>query len=130
MILRLATLALALAASGQAAIAQSRSGDRQVERQIAIDSPSHFAASAQRIRAQMKPGGRYGLIGEADRARVEARLRQMEMVFDQAGPAHDTSHDQQLELLDAKRQIARLLDRNDSNNLVCETHPNIGCAFR
>lgn len=123
-------LLLALLLAGPWAVAQSPAVVDEAERLIAIDTPSRFAESAARIRAEMQPGGRYGVIKEIDRSRVEARLSQMEFVFARAGPAHAVSHDQRLELLERKRQIVELLRQYDNNDLACETHPNIGCAFR
>jgi len=123
-------LLLALLVAGPWAVAQSPAVVDEAERLIAVDTPSRFAESAARIRAEMQPGGRYGVIEESDRSRVEARLRQMEIVFARAGPAHAVSHDQRLELLERKRQIVELLKHYDNNDLACETHPNIGCAFR
>ena len=123
-------LLLALLLSAPAAYAQSPAVVDEAERLIVLDPPSRFAESAARIRAEMRAGGRYGVIKESDRSLVEARLVQMEVLFARAGPAHPVSHDQRLELLERKRQIVELLRRYDKDNLACESHPNIGCAFR
>ena len=121
---------LALLVLGSSALAQSPAVVDESERLIVLDPPSRFAESAARIRAEMRPGGRYGVIREVDRSQVEARLSQMEIVFARTGPAHAMSHDQRLELLERKRQIVELLKHYDNNSLACESHPNIGCAFR
>jgi hypothetical protein len=123
-------LLVTLLLSAQGAFAQSPAVVDEAERLIVLDPPSRFAESAARIRAEMQPGGRYGVIKQTDRSLVETRLDQMEVVFTRAGPAHAMSHDQRLELLERKRQIVDLLKRYDNDSLACESRPNIGCAFR
>jgi hypothetical protein len=128
--MRLRSTLLTLLLGGPWAVAQSPAVVGDIERLIVVDTPSRFAESAARIRAEMQPGGRYASIKEIDRSQVEARLSQMEVVIARAGPAHAMSHDQRLELLESKREIVELLRRYANNGTSCDTHPNIGCAFR
>lgn len=79
-----------------------------------------FKQDAARIRTDMQPGGKYGYISATDKARVEARLTDMQNLLTAHANASDMSQTDKIALFNAQEEINGILNHNDNDRLVCE----------
>jgi hypothetical protein len=122
-----AALLLQLACS-QATFASGNSEDKGkvVEKPVAADTPEKFAATADDIRSEMGPNGRYEYIKSGDKAKVEADLNSMAALLQKAGSVGAMKEQERIRLFNTQEHLNGILVHNDSNRLVCERRAPVG----
>jgi hypothetical protein len=119
----------ALAFSAAAAVVPEPAG-RAAALAVQAATPEQFAASAERLRDALKPGGRYARVRDCDKWRIESRLSQIEILFARYGAIESMSEDQRRQLFGHRDDVNNLLRQHDARRPACEVHPTIACAFR
>ncbi|HJP98086.1 MAG TPA: hypothetical protein VJ862_05930 [Rhodanobacteraceae bacterium] len=64
-----------------------------------------------------------------DRQIVDARLAEMQSLFDQFGSVHDMDVDTKVRLFNDQGKINGVLTRNDSNRQICAREMPVGTHF-
>ena len=101
-------------------------GDAPVEKAVVADSADTFAAVADTVRSEMKPGGRYEFIRPRDRTDVESGLDAMMALLGKSGSVAAMNHDDKIRLFNLQEQVNGILTKSDNNFLVCERHAPVG----
>ena len=97
-----------------------------VEKPLVAQTLDSFKQESAKIREQMQPGGVYGFIKPADKARVETRLGDMQKLLQDHASEGDMPRGDKLALVNAQEEVNGILQHNDSNRLVCERRAPIG----
>jgi hypothetical protein len=117
---RLLFLAAVLAATGSHAREHDSGNPRAIDRLLLADSCETFAAAAEQVRLELRPGGRYEIIDDRDKWRIEWRLVQMANLFRVNRTAGTMTRDQKSQLLDLQSEISELLRHNDASRFFCK----------
>lgn len=97
-----------------------------VEKPLVAQTLDSFTEESAKIHEQMQPGGVYGFIKAADRARVEARLGDMQKLLQNHASQGDMAQADKIALTNAQEEVNGILRHNDSNRLVCERRAPLG----
>ena len=97
-----------------------------LEKPLVAQTLDSFSRESAKIREQMQPGGAYGLIKAADRARVESRLGDMQKLLQAHSSEGDMSRANKIALVNAQEEVNGILRHNDSDRLVCERRAPLG----
>ena len=97
-----------------------------VEKPLVAQSLDSFLQESAKIREQMQPGGVYGLIKPADKARVETRLGDMQKLLQDRASQGDLPRADKISLTNAQEEVNGILRHNDNNRLVCERRAPLG----
>ena len=97
-----------------------------IDKPVTADTPDKFAVQAAHVRGEMKPGGRYEFIRDADRRRVDLLLNHTASLLDHYGSVAAMHRDTQIELFNTQEEINGILRHNDDMRLVCERRAKIG----
>jgi hypothetical protein len=117
---RLLFLAAVLVATGANAREHGSGNQRAIDRLLLADSCETFAEAAEQVRLELRPGGRYDIIDDRDKWRIEWRLVQMANLFRVSRTAEAMSRDQKTQLLALQSQIGDLLKHNDASRFFCK----------
>lgn len=85
-----------------------------------------FKQDSARIHQQLQPGGQYEHTPDADKERVEARLKDMYKLLEAHSTQAEMSETDKVALLNAQEEINGILQHNDNNRLVCEHVAPVG----
>jgi hypothetical protein len=116
----------ALVCAASLAHADGNRNSAVVERPLVAQSLDQFNVEAVNIREQMHSGGTYGYIKNADRARVESRLDQIQTLLQAHVNDGDLPRADKVALANAQEEVNGILRHNDSNRLVCESRAPLG----
>ncbi|HEX6832751.1 MAG TPA: hypothetical protein VF132_04375 [Rudaea sp.] len=99
-----------------------------VEKPVVSDTAESFKQQSDKVHEQMKPGGIYEHITANDKGRVEARLSDMQKIFDThpGQRAADLPQSDKVALFNAQEEVNGILKHNDNNRLVCERRAPVG----
>jgi hypothetical protein len=101
-------------------------GSEVKQKPVAADTPEKFAKSADDIRSEMGPSGRYEFIKAGDKAKVEADLNTMAAMLQKSGSVGAMKEQERVRLFNTQEHVNGLLVHNDSNRLVCERRAPVG----
>jgi hypothetical protein len=97
-----------------------------VEKPLIAQTLDAFNQETARIREQMQPGGIYGLMKSADKARVETRLDDMQKLLQGHTTEGGMAQADKIALVNAQEEVNGILRHNDYNRLVCERRAPVG----
>jgi hypothetical protein len=97
-----------------------------VEKPLVAQTLDAFNQETARIREQMQPGGIYGLMKSADKARVETRLGDMQKLLQNHTAEGGLVQADKIALVNAQEEVNGILRHNDYNRLVCERRAPVG----
>ncbi len=119
-------LAFVLAMSVLPAMCVASVQGKVVEKPLVGQTLDSFNLESARIREQMKPGGVYEHIRPADKARVEARMGEMEKLLSAHSTQADLRPEDKVALLNEQEEVNGILRHNDNNRLICEHVAPVG----
>jgi hypothetical protein len=119
---RLLFLAAVLVATCSQAREHDSGSQRAIDRLLLADSCETFAEAAEQVRVELRPGGRYDIIDDRDKWRIEWRLVQMANLFRVNRTIEIMTRDQKSQLLSLQTEINDLLKRNDASRFLCKEH--------
>jgi hypothetical protein len=102
------------------------SREQVVEKPLVAQTLDSFIQESAKIREQMQPGGVYGLIKPADKARVETRLGDMQKLLQDRSSQGDLPRAEKITLTNTQEEVNGILRHNDNNRLVCERRAPLG----
>jgi hypothetical protein len=79
--------------------------DRVIEKPLIAQTLDGFNKESGAIRDEMKPGGRYEFLKEADRLNIEARMSTVENVLQKHADQNDLSANDKITLINAQEEI-------------------------
>jgi len=123
----LSALALLACLAVPGALAFARTADQPWP--SAVDA-TQFAEQAAAVQEEMKPGGRFGAIGAADRSEVERNLVILQKLFDERSATSRMDNREQVQLANAQEKINALLTGNDDERLICTLEQRSGTHFK
>ncbi|MCW5578511.1 MAG: hypothetical protein KIS89_07700 [Dokdonella sp.] len=123
----LSALALLACLAVPGALAFARTADQPWPSSV---DAAQFAEQAAAVQEEMKPGGRFGAIGAADRSEVERNLGVVQKLFDERGAASRMNNREQVQLANAQEKINALLTGNDDERLICTLEQRSGTHFK
>jgi hypothetical protein len=85
-----------------------------------IHDKKDFEAVRAAVNEQMQEGKRWGYVTPADRATVEHRFADMQVLFDRYGNVDKMQGAVRARLLDDQNAINAALARDDGNRLICQ----------
>jgi hypothetical protein len=85
-----------------------------------------FKQDSARIHQQLQAGGQYEYTSDADKARVEARLKEMSQLLEAHSTQSEMVETDKVALANAQEEINGILHNNDNNRLVCEHVAPVG----
>ena len=97
-----------------------------IEKPLIGQTLDSFTQESASIREQMQPGGIYGFMKAADKARVETRLGDMQKLLQDHAKDTGMGQNDKIALVNAQEEVNGLLRHNDSNRLVCERRAPVG----
>jgi hypothetical protein len=97
-----------------------------IEKPLIGQTLDSFNQESAKIREQMQPGGIYGLMKSADKARVELRLGDMQKLLQDHAADTGLGQNDKISLVNAQEEVNGLLRHNDMNRLVCERRAPVG----
>jgi hypothetical protein len=100
--------------------------DRVIEKPLIAQTLDGFNKESGAIRDEMKPGGRYEFLKEADRLNIEARMSTVENVLQKHADQNDLSANDKITLINAQEEINGILKHNDASRLICESRAPVG----
>jgi hypothetical protein len=100
--------------------------DRVIEKPLITQTLDGFQKESGAIRDEIKPGGRYEFLKEADRLKVEARLSTIEDVLQKHADQNGLNSNDKLALINAQEEVNSILNHNDANRLICESRAPVG----
>ncbi len=113
-------LLLVLAVLMLSAVHGADAQDQVVDKPLVAQTLDSFLQESARIREQMNPGGVYGSIRSADKARVETRLGNMQKLLQEHASGSDLPQADKVALINAQEEVNSILRHNDNNRVVCE----------
>jgi len=96
------------------------------EKPLVANTFEAFKRDSARIHQQLQPGGQYEHSSDADKERVEARLKDMYRLLEVHSTQAQMSETDKVALLNAQEEINGVLLHNDNNRLVCEHVAPVG----
>lgn len=93
------------------------------------DNKRSFDAVAAAIRKEMSPGGRFEFVSGVERHTVDARLVEMQSLFNQFGSVDKMDIGSKVRLFNDQELINGILTRNDNNRQVCDWEMPVGTHF-
>ena len=94
--------------------------DQAIEKALVAQSLDAFNKEAATVRQGMQPGGVYRYMKPADKARVEARLGEMQKLLQDHAAQDQLSPQDKVVLLNTQEEVNAVLLHNDNNRLLCE----------
>ena len=88
--------------------------------------PERFPELAERVRAEMQPGGRFEEISAEERIRVEQELGRMAELLAGTRSLEDLKEPQRVDLINAQERINAILTKRDGERLICERRALVG----
>jgi hypothetical protein len=117
---RLLFLAALLAATSANAREHGSGNQRAIDRLLLADSGETFAEAAEQVRLELRPGGRYDIIDDRDKWRIEWRLVQMANLFRVSRTAEAMNREQKAQVQTLQSEISELLKHNDASRFFCK----------
>jgi len=123
---RLLFLAAVLAATSADAREHGSGNQRAIDRLAIADSCETFAEAAEQVRLELRPGGRYDIIDDRDKWRIEWRLVQMANLFRVSRTTEAMNREQKAQLLALQSEISESLKHNDASRFFCKEQGTSG----
>ncbi|HET7843929.1 MAG TPA: hypothetical protein VFL14_07250 [Xanthomonadales bacterium] len=125
--MRILAISLSFAMVLAAGSASAKDPEPPLQRRL---DPTQFDQLAALVRAELAPGGRYGLLEPAERSSVEADLAHMERLLEGHARVDELSTDEQVDLLNTQERVNALLTKRDRDRLICEYQRTLGTHRR
>lgn len=93
-------------------------------------SQNDFAKIVANVRAEMAPTGRYAEVAGVERARVNARLDEMNALFAKDGDVAQMNQADKVALFNAQEEVNGILLKRDGDRLICKTEARSGTHFK
>lgn len=84
---------------------------------------------AAAVRKEMSRGGRFQFVSGKERQAVDARLADMQALFDRFGAVDKMDVDSKIRLFNDQEKINGILTRTDSNRQICTREMPVGTHF-
>jgi pyruvate dehydrogenase complex dehydrogenase (E1) component len=93
---------------------------------VNADTKAAFAAVAADVKQQMAHDGRYEFVNANEREVVEARLTDMQTLFQKFGDVAQMGEAARTQLFNDQEEVNAILTRRDDKRLVCENTTPLG----
>ena len=100
------------------------------EKTFNADTAEKFKATADDVRKEMQPGGRYEYVKPKERDTIERTLAEMESLFEATGGVDKMKQDDKVKLFNDQEVVNSILTRRDRDRVVCEDKPKLGSHVR
>jgi hypothetical protein len=97
-----------------------------VQPAINASSKDAFATVSTWVRKQMDEGGRYAQVKADERSRVNARLDDMDRLFQKRGDVAQMNDTEKLEMFNNQQEVNAILAKRDNDRLICKYEAPIG----
>ncbi|UXI69270.1 hypothetical protein [Tahibacter amnicola] len=93
--------------------------DQPAENVLTAENKTQFETQAASIRSQIKQGGRYEFVTDAERETINRQLAVMERLLSAHSDGSAFRENEKLELLNAQEQVNAILAQRDGKRLIC-----------
>lgn len=93
-------------------------------------SKTDFAQQIEQIRSEIKPGGRYEFINDAENHQITVSIDQINAILSKHGDSSPLSQTEKIAIYNAQEEINAILKRRDGERLICENVQQIGSHKR
>ena len=100
------------------------------EKTFNADTAEKFKATADDVRKEMEPGGRYEYVKPKERDTIERALAEMQGLFEATGGVDKMKQDDKVKLFNDQEIVNSILTRRDRDRVVCEDKPKLGSHVR
>lgn len=80
-----------------------------------------LAAAADAVHKQMVPGGRYEFVSTAERGEVDAKLADMQAMFDRSSSVATMNQDTKIRLFNDQESVNAILTKRDGDRRICKS---------
>ena len=96
------------------------------ENGVKADTKEAFAPLAEKVREEMRPGGRYEYVKPDERKTIEKKLADMTALFEEAGAVANMKQTQKVALFNAQETVNSILTRRDRDRVICKHEAPLG----
>ncbi|HET7925506.1 MAG TPA: hypothetical protein VFL30_11445 [Rhodanobacteraceae bacterium] len=100
--------------------------DQYGEKPLDANTAQTFQTSASNVRSEMRPGGRYGFVSSAERARIDAALSDIDKVYAEGGLE---GQDAKVRVFNDQELVNAILERRDERT-ICSNSVATGSLVR
>ena len=93
---------------------------------VRADNKAEFCAVAAAVQKEMRPGGRYEFVDNRERDSVNARLVDMQSLFDKHDTVAQMDMPTKVQLFNDQEAVNAVLTRRDDDRLVCQRDAPLG----
>jgi hypothetical protein len=115
-------MALAVGATLQMEVAQAS----KTETILKADNAAKFSSVTTNVQKEMLPGGRFEFVESNERGTVNARLADMQALFDKHGVVAQMDMQTKVQLFNDQEAVNAILTRRDDDRLVCAHDAPLG----
>lgn len=80
-----------------------------------------LTAAAEAVHKQMAPGGRFEFVSTAERGEVDAKLADMQVMFDRSGSVASMNQESKIRLFNDQESVNAILTKRDSDRRICKS---------
>ena len=93
---------------------------------VNADTKESFDAVSKWVHGQMKDGGRYAHVTEAEKSKIDGRFDEMDKLFEQRGSVAQMSPSEKTQMFNAQEEINAILAQRDGERLICKNENPVG----
>lgn len=90
------------------------------------DTVDTFHATAESVRQEMQPGGRYQYVKPEERTKVDVALADMSMLFAEHHSVAEMNQDAKVKLSNDQALVNAILQQRDGDRVICKNESPIG----
>lgn len=96
------------------------------EKAFNADTADRFEATAESVRKEMEPGGRYQYVKAAERTKVDVALSDMSALFAEHHSVAEMNQDTKVHLFNDQELVNAILHQRDGDRVICKNESPIG----
>ena len=93
---------------------------------VKADTKEAFEPIAADVRKEMEGGGRFEYVKPDERKTVDAKLDEMNKLFEKSGSVSAMTQDEKVALFNAQETVNAILTRRDRDRVICKNEAPIG----
>ena len=119
-------LVIAIVFAFSAVFTSTHAANYEARKVVTAQTKTEFAEQAATVRKGMESGGRYEFVEPGERAKVEKRLHEIEVLFESYIEGKRLHDEQLVALLNAQEEINAILTKRDGDRLICTNEKPTG----
>lgn len=96
------------------------------EKAFNADTTDKFNETADSVRKEMEPGGRYQYVKPEERKKIDTALGEMSKLFAENGSVAAMNQDTKVKLFNDQEVVNSILQQRDGDRVICKNEAPIG----